>query len=382
MGADEQTENPQHTSNPTTYHSRNIIDPPTPSPSYDPVTLQQHFNLPIRPHNTWFSRRHVWTRAKIDQERRDFFFTRVTGRPEVWAAIDTALTLMRAGDIATAQSIIDAAGITVPTGDFSAGCYDEQGVLYRLPRCIVSDPKNLAEDAPEDTLIAANDLQDHDAIREQRRAERGKGSERDLITVKARLVDGKDVVVVVDGRMSVGFVAQKIHKEAGLKKDKIIKIVYLGRVLHEHESLLDQGWRADHIVNAMAVFTPLYDAVSDIENSTPNAKLLAAARYRDAIYERSRTGKNKTTDHDSISVKVRLSSGDLVLKVDVETSVGELAKQIHVEAELDNDKRVRLALKGHMLKEGQSLPEQGWKNGQVLNGMIVFAPLSLSLVDV
>lgn len=52
---------------------------------------------------------------------------------------------MQSEDYATAQSIVDAAGVTVPTGDLCQGAYDEQGVLYRLPRCIVSDPDNMVD---------------------------------------------------------------------------------------------------------------------------------------------------------------------------------------------------------------------------------------------
>ena len=108
------------------------------------VPLSEHFNQPIRPH-IWYSKRRTWTRMQLDQERREFFETRVTGRPEIWTALAACISLLRTGDIATAQSIIDAAGITVPTGDLCEGCYDEQGGLYRLPQCIVSDPENLVD---------------------------------------------------------------------------------------------------------------------------------------------------------------------------------------------------------------------------------------------
>lgn len=30
-----------------------------------------------------------------------------------------------------------------------------------------------------------------------------------------------------------------------------VRIVYLGRMLKEHESLLDQGWQHGHVVNAL-----------------------------------------------------------------------------------------------------------------------------------
>ena len=203
--------------------------------------LSEHFNAPIRPH-VWYSKRRVWTRAHLDRERREFFETRVTGRPEIWTALAAALSFMRDSDLETAQSIIDAAGITVPTGDLCQGCYDEQGALYRLPQCIVSDPENMVqtdaattqnyfdEDDDDDDdyddeglsdgkLIGDDDASGDELITEdleQRRDEKGKTSERDLISVRARLSvrGGLDHVMSVGKNRSVGFIARKIQQEA------------------------------------------------------------------------------------------------------------------------------------------------------------------------
>jgi hypothetical protein len=109
---------------------------------------------------------------------------------------------MREADFATAQSIIDAAGITVPTGDLCEGCYDEAGGLYRLPQCIVSDPDNIVDDPTDsadiDTIsdgkLAIDEASEDELIPddvERRREEKGKTSERDLIKVKTRLSDRK-----------------------------------------------------------------------------------------------------------------------------------------------------------------------------------------------
>lgn len=193
------------------------------------LPLSEHFNEPIRPH-VWYSKRRAWSRVQLDQERREFFETRVTGRPEVWAALSAAISMMRAGDLTTAQTIIDAAGVTVPTGDLCEGCYDEQGVLYRLPQCIVSDPENMVESGSiddtannddSDGKLAGDDSSGDELISdevERRREEKGKTSERDLIKVKARLSDGSgtDIVVSVGKTQSVGFIARKIQQEAGV----------------------------------------------------------------------------------------------------------------------------------------------------------------------
>jgi hypothetical protein len=226
---------------------------------------------------------------------------------------------MRAGDLVTAQSIIDAAGVTVPTGDLCQGVYDEQGVLYRLARCIVSDPENIVaervgadedgdrkrggttdeeedeEDDEEeggfetdDRKIALDEASGDELIgdtdgggavereRERRRDEKGKTSERDLVRVKARLSDrdGPDVIVSVKKTQTVGFIARKLQQEVGVSclffspqarsvqwantciqipKTQRIRIVYLGKMLKEHTSLIEQGWKPGNVVNALVV---------------------------------------------------------------------------------------------------------------------------------
>ncbi|KAL5336946.1 hypothetical protein BJX70DRAFT_259172 [Aspergillus crustosus] len=262
-----------------------------------PVALNEHINAPIRPH-TWTSKKRRWTRSLLDQERKEFFETRVTGRAEIWAALSTAISLMQNGDLVTAQSILDAAGVTIPTGDLCQGCYDERGVLYRLPRCIVSDPENLVvgdlsgddsnrdggseddesvdggEGGAEDVDVgfetddrksglgdaaSGDELINDDVVRERererRRDEKGKTSERDLIRVKARLSDrdGIDVVVSVGKSQNVGFIARKVQQEVGIPRTQRIRIAYLGKILKEHTPLVDQGWKAGHTVNALVV---------------------------------------------------------------------------------------------------------------------------------
>ncbi|KAI7974413.1 hypothetical protein EIK77_008593 [Talaromyces pinophilus] len=197
------------------------------------LPLDQHYNQPITPH-VWRSKRRLWTRTQIDREREEFFDTRVTGRAEVWAALRAALSLLREGEIETAQGIIDAAGVTVPTGDLCEGAYDENGVLYRLPQCIVSDPDNIVDDsgaAAGGTDGDDDDIEDGISDRkivseesdeelisedvERRREEKGKMSERDMIRVQARLSDrgGPDVIIPIGKTQNVGVLARKIQSE-------------------------------------------------------------------------------------------------------------------------------------------------------------------------
>ncbi|KAJ5301708.1 hypothetical protein N7508_006571 [Penicillium antarcticum] len=295
---DDQQDSPyahnHHPQTHTTATNRNDTTPTTPtsrnrnrrSRRAPNLPLNEHYNEPVR-HHVWYSKRRTWTRAQLDRERTEFFETRVTGRSEVWAAVASAILLMRAGDLATAQSIVDAAGITVPTGDLCEGCYDQQGVLYRLPQCIVSDPENIVVTPDTDATVSERDLGDagdgdeddedelddngiHDRKLatddasgdeliereiERRRDEKGKTSERDLIRVLARLSDrgGPDLVLSVGKGQTVGFLARRVHQEAELADNARVRIAYLGHLLKEQQSLLDQGWKVGDVVNALVV---------------------------------------------------------------------------------------------------------------------------------
>ncbi|QSS49534.1 ubiquitin domain-containing protein [Histoplasma capsulatum var. duboisii H88] len=239
------------------------------------VPLDVHYNQAIHPH-IWQSIRREWTREQLVRERELFFDTRVTGRPEIWAALAAATSLVRAEDIATAQGILDAAGITVPTGDMCDGCYDESGVLYRIPEYIAMDPVNVVEesaDATDGNTICAttaelgedvernklavdvdSDDDEADDI-ERRREEKGKASERDLIKISARLSDrgGPDATVMIGKNHTVGVLARRIQAEAGIVGKQRVRIAYLGKILKEQESLLSQGWKEGHVVNALVV---------------------------------------------------------------------------------------------------------------------------------
>lgn len=254
---------PQSTT-PTSSHA--AINQPAPEPPADPEQvsppaqpsrrrrraqqpLDQHINKPLRRH-VWASRDRRWTRASLDRERAAFFDTRVTGRPEIWGALRTALEVLWAGGegldgdgtggLATAQSILDAAEITLPTGDVAHGAYDSFGNYYAFHEWVVSDPTNLVEEEDEEheeedgeggagvdgedakTVPAfevgeAEEEGEDDVLR--RREEKGKAvvNVKDLVTVYARLSEnGRDIKVSVSKSESVRSVARKVHEESGV----------------------------------------------------------------------------------------------------------------------------------------------------------------------
>ncbi|KAI9674670.1 MAG: hypothetical protein M1817_001573 [Caeruleum heppii] len=213
-------------------------------------------NKPLRRHG-WMSRQ-PWTRSQLDRERDAFFDTRVTGRPEIWNAIRMACDTVE-HDLETAQTILDAAGVTLPTGDLANGAYDAQGNLYTLLEHCICDPTNLADTpanpSPPDQDAASTSSTDEEA--EMRRAAKGKGVEGDMLMVGARLSDrgGPDVNVTLGKQQAVKVLARRVQDEAGITGSRKVRIAYMGRILKENEPLPAQGWSEGHVVNAL-VFSP------------------------------------------------------------------------------------------------------------------------------
>jgi hypothetical protein len=170
----------------------------------------------LRTH-AWTARKSKkWTRTKLDRERLAFFDTRVTGRPEIWGAIRAAVGELHAeannggesGGMATAQSIIDAAGATLPTGDLADGVYDALGGYYGIPEWVVCDPVNVAEEGGEE------EVDDEDE---------GKGkavvTERETVKVTTRLSErgGIDVRVRIGRGESVKALARMVEEGSDVR---------------------------------------------------------------------------------------------------------------------------------------------------------------------
>lgn len=181
----------------------------------------------------------------MDRERRDFFDTRVTGHPEIWQTLHAALQVLWESDtarliaddvsasaseehspsvaLATAQSIIDAADVTLPTGDLADGAYDSLGNYYQLPSHIVSDPINMVSDDQADGLLGEvkNDPNDADLDdeAERRREKKGKAvaDARSQITAVIRLSDtSRDLKLRVGKEETVRSIIRKVADETGV----------------------------------------------------------------------------------------------------------------------------------------------------------------------
>ena len=222
--------------------SRSNVSTPRHSSATRPVALHEHYNVPLQLPPPWRSVDRTWTHSHLERERAEFFETRVTGRPEIWGALKNVSELLREGELLTAQGILEAAGVTIPTGNLIDGCYDDAGNLYRLPETIILDPINVIPDETTrqhnrnsnidgETMVGLSDAksaaldsgktedpekeeEDSEAT-ERRREEKGKATERDGVKVRCRLSDrgGPDVVVLLGRNQTVGALARRIKSE-------------------------------------------------------------------------------------------------------------------------------------------------------------------------
>lgn len=248
----------------------------------------------------------------MDRERRDFFDTRVTGHPEIWQTLHAALQVLWESDnarliaddvsasadpeviseehnpsvaLATAQSIIDAADITLPTGDLADGAYDALGNYYQLSSHIVSDPVNVVSDDQADGLLGEvkddpedADLDDVEA--ERRREKKGKAvaDARSQTTAVIRLSDtSRDLKLRVGKEETVRSIIRRIADETGVSlappqyrdhelldadtrratlqrrpdcRTCRIRIAHFGKILQDNASPMAQGWQPGQVLNA------------------------------------------------------------------------------------------------------------------------------------
>lgn len=130
--------------------------------------------------------------------------------------------LLGEGEVQTAQGILDAAAMTVPTGDLTTGAYDETGNFYHMPEHVIADPDNVVVqdevrvDVPKDE---EEEISEDEA--ERRREEKGKSvlKSGDTVKVTARLSDrgGADVVVMLSKEQNVRVLVRKVQEEAGVR---------------------------------------------------------------------------------------------------------------------------------------------------------------------
>lgn len=214
----------------------------------------------------WTSEDRTWTRREIDQEREDFFFTRVTGQVAVWQTIRTALEVLWAGGdpededggLETARAILTAASITLPHSTLDRGVYDVTGQLYELPKYVVSDPTNLVKDPvmgedDKNDGVDKSDVSDEEDEEElqRRREEKGKGIADEQFELTAKRSDTEGRMTITAGKKeTVRQVLRRFHQLSGLPSTKRIQLMYFGRELDSDKTLTEQDWQEGHVLSA------------------------------------------------------------------------------------------------------------------------------------
>jgi len=117
------------------------------------------------------------------------------------------------------------------------------------------------------------------------------------------------------------------------------------------------------------------------EIDTLAAKLEAAEggnmdlTQEDSSGEKAKEVKGKAAiERDALKVKCRLSDRggpDVVVFLGRNQRVGALAQRIRDETEIPSKAKIRIAYLGKILDDKLSLAEQGWKEGHVVNALIV-----------
>ncbi|KAF8542099.1 putative ubiquitin domain protein [Trichophaea hybrida] len=211
------------------------------------VPPEKRYNQPLVRRAPWTSKTLV-TARELRAAREEFWETRVTGRREIWGALKAAVELMNV-ELATAQGIIDAAGINVPTGDLAKGAYDELGQRYEVPEYCFGDPINVANsDGTEEIEEGSDDTDDVAEGKGKMPARVGK-----QLTVRARLSDrgGPDIRIKFEETASVKKIAHMIAAKAQLPTTQRVSVMYLGKILEENKTLVSQGWKKGNVVNAL-----------------------------------------------------------------------------------------------------------------------------------
>ena len=186
-----------------------------------PLELSQSSgNKPLRRNIQWKSTETPFTLADLQAKRDVFWDTspKYEGRIEIWQALKAAC---ESEDDAFAQIVIDSAGIMIPTGLLSDGCYDELGAHYNVPEFCFSKPINLSKSSaitstPE---IAAES--------------KGNDETSEAYTLKLRLSTNKDVTMQSPLKSNVSTLKQRLAENEHLAPDAKIRFICLGRILDD-----------------------------------------------------------------------------------------------------------------------------------------------------
>ncbi|KAK6529273.1 hypothetical protein TWF281_008452 [Arthrobotrys megalospora] len=230
--------------------------------SEENVPLDQRLHVPLR------RPRWIHNEAKdgpppsitsLQRQRDDFWFTRVSGRPEIWNTIRSVCEMLMEDDsepqLATAREMLAAAEITTPTGMFENGAWDNMGNRYKVPRHIVSNPLNVGKASPP--RQSSDSQESIDSIKSDMSGGQGgsKAFETIAHTAKFRVQDAGnswDITIEFWSDEKVKKIIKRIIQKVGLSPDNHkARMVMDGKLFDVKKRLMDPGqplWNSERII--------------------------------------------------------------------------------------------------------------------------------------
>jgi hypothetical protein len=158
----------------------------------------------------------IWTRARLEKERNDWWDTQVTGSPEVWGAIRLAAQSLQLGKLRDAQQWLETMECTCPSGCLWKGVYDSTGIMYKVPEWLIVEPEGLAEEPSDDAVGEPGTEEDGTKSLEE------DDDDDEPVLVRARISrNGRDVVLKLRKREPVSSIVEKIKKQAEVRPESM-----------------------------------------------------------------------------------------------------------------------------------------------------------------
>ncbi|KAJ2402882.1 hypothetical protein GGI23_000391 [Coemansia sp. RSA 2559] len=159
------------------------------------------------------------TRKGLERQRNEFWETApyYEGRAEIWQALRVA---SESADAQLAMAILDSIAVTVPTGRFTDGVYDERGVCYKVPQFCVSEPTNIIGDEDDDDIRSGKSA-----------GATSREEEAPTQPVVVRLCSGGDVRLALAPDTTVAQMEQRLADGGHVPAGARVRMFYLGRLL-------------------------------------------------------------------------------------------------------------------------------------------------------
>jgi len=136
----------------------------------------------------------------------------------------------------------------------------------------------------------------------------------------------------------------------------------------------------DLIEDTTDVDSQTVTGTSDIDAIALKLEAAEGANLRkskqDSVAEKAKAAKGKTPVRDAVRVRCRLSDRgspdcDVTVVLGRSERVGLLATRIQAEKDIPDKANLRFAYLGKMLDDKLTLEEQGWKEGHVIQALVV-----------